>query len=359
MEENEIQELHQDRIANLLELLKSNLWIIMGSIGVIALLLTLVPLFSAIPLGMSDGTLIPLGEDEIGFCFWDLLGKTVFSWGFFFALLFILAATVCGFLFRFHLNFAVASTLLYLIGACLLVCTPSFYELALSFKLGADVGDIASLSECAAGAGVIVPVILCFIAAMLGVSQSNVKNPFSLVEIAEMGILIALAVICDLYLSFDISAGPGSINLAMVPLFLIALRHGPAKGFVAGGIVFGFITCLTDGDGIYTFPFDYLVGFGSICMLGFFRKWIFTEKEPGFAPIGFLYILIGGILATLVRFIGSTASSMVIYGYEIIPAMEYNVLYILPTGAIATGVMMALYVPLARVNSYTRRHNAH
>ena len=68
---------------------------------------------------------------------------------------------------------------------------------------------------------------------------------FSVRDIAEIAILVALALGLD-KLKISVGATGGSVNFAMFPLFVIALRHGPFKGFIAGGIVYGLISCLLD-----------------------------------------------------------------------------------------------------------------
>ena len=167
-------------------------------------------------------------------------------------------------------------------------------------------------------------------------------------KLGKMGILSALAIALQ-FIKIQVGANGGSINLGLVPLSLIALRHGPTKGFIAGGLVYGIITCITDGYGFQTYPFDYLIGFGSIAEIGFFSKLCFKGEE-GWNPLGFLYIFLGIVLATLVRLIGSTISSMVIYGYDLVAALTYNGIYIPVTGAVTLACMEALYIPIAKVN---------
>ena len=168
-------------------------------------------------------------------------------------------------------------------------------------------------------------------------------------EIAEEGVLIALAFVLNLA-KLPITTSGGSINFQMLPLMIIALRHGPAHGFIAGGIVYGLLTCLTDGYGLVTYPFDYLIAFGSVALMGLFNKYIMSDEQKTYNIKGIIFIIIGGVLATFFRFIGSTASSMVIYEYKIIPAMEYNAVYITVSGAIALGVLIMIYGPLLRIH---------
>ena len=168
-------------------------------------------------------------------------------------------------------------------------------------------------------------------------------------EIAEEGVLLSLAFVLN-FIKIPVGATGGSINFQMLPLMIIALRHGVAHGFIAGGIVYGLLTCLTDGYGFACYPFDYLIGFGSVAVMGLFRKYIFSEEQKTYNFKGLLFIFIGGLLSTLIRFIGSNVSSIVIYGYNLEAALAYNSFYIPLSGAIATIAFMALYAPLITIN---------
>ena len=168
-------------------------------------------------------------------------------------------------------------------------------------------------------------------------------------QIAEEGVLLALAFVLNL-VKIPIGATGGSINFQMLPLMIIALRHGPAHGFIAGGIVYGLLTCLTDGYGFACYPFDYLIGFGSVALMGLFRKQVFGEDQEGYNLKGLIFIFIGGMLSTFVRYIGSNVSSIVVYEYTLEAALAYNAFYIPLSGLIATIAFMALYAPLIRIN---------
>ena len=85
-------------------------------------------------------------------------------------------------------------------------------------------------------------------------------------------------------------------------------------------------------------------------VLGFFKNQILPKDAQNYNIKGEIFIAVGCIIGTAVRFIGSTASSMIIYGYELIPAMEYNVLYIPASGGVAMVALMALYGPIIKLN---------
>ena len=70
--------------------------------------------------------------------------------------------------------------------------------------------------------------------------------------IAEDGILYRRCLALD-FIRIPLQV-EGSINFQMLPLMIIALRRGPAHGFIAGGIVYGLISCLKDGYGFLHLP---------------------------------------------------------------------------------------------------------
>lgn len=168
-------------------------------------------------------------------------------------------------------------------------------------------------------------------------------------QIVEEGMLISLALILD-FIKIPVGPTGGSINFQMLPLMLIALRHGPQHGFIAGGIVYGLVSCLLDGYGFACYPFDYLIGFGSIAAMGFFRKFIFSDEQKTYNFKGLLFIFIGGLLTTLIRYVGSNVSSIVVYKLSLAGALEYNAFYIPLSGLISTVALMAMYGPLIQLN---------
>lgn len=191
----------------------------------------------------------------------------------------------------------------------------------------------------------------------LGIAFTNLAFAFTMAsnkqhtvrEIVEEGVLISLAFVLN-FIKIPVGPTGGSINFQMLPLMIIALRHGPQHGFIAGGIIYGLLTCLTDGYGFACYPFDYLIGFGSVAVMGFFRKFIFAKEQNNYNIKGILFILLAGALSTAVRYIGSNVSSIVVYGYTLEAALAYNAFYIPLSGLIATLAFIAIYGPLIKIN---------
>jgi thiamine transporter len=176
-------------------------------------------------------------------------------------------------------------------------------------------------------------------------------------DICEEGILIALAVVLDNFVKIKVQSGGGSVGFAAIPLFIIAIRHGPYKGFVASAVLFGIITCMLDGYGFQTYPFDYFIGFGGYCLVGLFfnlfknfyknKKENYEVSEFTFSVIG---VTIGCLLAMVVRYIGSCASSMILYEYTLVDALIYNSTYIPMTMLLNWIAVIILLKPILLIN---------
>ena len=176
-------------------------------------------------------------------------------------------------------------------------------------------------------------------------------------EICEEGVLIALAIVLDNFVKIKVQSGGGSVGFAAIPLFIIAIRHGPYKGFVASSVIFGLITCMLDGYGFQTYPFDYFIGFGGYCLVGLFFnlfKLFYKNKKEDYAQAEFIYsfiaVTIGCFLAMIVRYIGSCSSSMILYEYTLVDALIYNSTYIPMTMLIDWVAVLLLLKPILLIN---------
>ena len=227
-----------------------------------------------------------------------------------------------------------------------------FILAALFFLIGKDFFALSNPNAGSASmdVGLILASIFAAIAALFAFSSSSQSETFSVPEMVQCALLIAASIALNFLKLF--SAGPdgGSVNLQMLPLFLIALRYGPSKSFLAAGIVFGLITCATDGYGFQCYPFDYLVGFGSVAVLGFFSRFFVPEGKAGYSLKGEIALFVGGVLATVFRCIGGTVSGVLLWGTPFVESLVYNAAYIFISGGIALGIIMGLYGPLAKLN---------
>lgn len=197
--------------------------------------------------------------------------------------------------------------------------------------------------------GAIIGISLCGICMLYSLYKLALVTKIKVRDIAEIGILVAIAIIFDQFFKIKVGLEGGSIGFTMVPLFIIAYRFGFAKSFFAIGLVYGITTNLLDGYGLATFPFDYLLAYGSISFAGFYTSLIFPADHKTVKWQHIFYLVISVIVGTFLRYLGSTTSSIVIYGTTFIGGLIYNV-YILLSGAIALVTLLALYKPLLLIN---------
>ncbi len=169
---------------------------------------------------------------------------------------------------------------------------------------------------------------------------------FTIKDITEIAVFIALAIILDSeFLKFRIVPNGGSVSFAMVPLFIIAMRKGFYKGFIACGVIYGAINCLRDGWGLYSFPFDYLLAFGAIGIIGLFQKQIFNDQGK-LTFKSCLFLSLGILLSLVGRLLSATISGILFYQTPFIPSMIYQLTYLGPTSIIVFASMFLLYKPL-------------
>ena len=192
-----------------------------------------------------------------------------------------------------------------------------------------------------------------FVAVLLiGGSMKKEIFTFSLRDITEIAVLVAMAVVLDTFVKIPLGGEGGSLNFSMVPMFVVALRHGPFKAFIASGVIYGLITCLLDGYGFITYPLDYLVAFGSTCVLGFFGAYInnnFNKRTRSMVN-SVLIIALSITLWAFIRLFASTLDGMLVYKYSFAASLAYNALYVVPTLIFDIPITIALVIPLTGIS---------
>ncbi|MCI1245286.1 MAG: energy-coupled thiamine transporter ThiT [Bacilli bacterium] len=341
--------------------IKGHLWLIAIVVGALVFIGLCGPLVSthgatSALVGEGDDAYYEFSEASSRYSVWanGVFGVANMSWPFIalYALAFV--AFVFVILGKKWNDCYVAALLLYVCLGIIFFTGNTLYDFtACSSLIGVKAAaDNLAYYSTAAGTklafGCVISGVVSFVAAFFCLGAANAKDSFNVLDLTEIGLLSAMAIGLQ-FIKIEIGSTGGSINLGLIPLFVIALRHGPTKGFIASAFVFGLVTCLTDGYGLFTYPLDYLVGFGGCAALGFFRRLVFTKNEKGYSGWGFLWISLGVIIASLVRFVGSSMSSIVNYGYSFQGAIVYNSVYIPVTGAVSLAAMLLLYIPMARL----------
>ena len=200
-------------------------------------------------------------------------------------------------------------------------------------------------------------VMISLILMILGMLREAFANThFTIQEVVEMAMLIALAIALDKLTLWKAPTG-GSINLAGIPLLILAMRFGPLKGMLGASVVFGLLSCLIDGYGFHTYPFDYFIAFAGYgaCGLAYWllSKYAFKKDTTTHKLLALnIAFVIGGISVLVTRMVGSTASSMIYWGMadDLPGALLYNIGYVGPSAAIVTAACCALSYPLMMIN---------
>lgn len=179
------------------------------------------------------------------------------------------------------------------------------------------------------------------------------RKKFTVYEISEIAVLVALALVLD-KVKIPVGITGGSINLSAVPLILLSIRHGFFKGLISSSLIFGLISCLLDGYGIQTFPFDYLIAFSGYATVGFFmylfKKFVIKNRENIEFASMVISIVLCGIVSFLTRMTGSSISSMLFYELGLKEALIYNIAYIPLSVFGSTLIAILLAKPLQIIN---------
>lgn len=330
--------------------LGNHLWIIPLACGLLALLGLAFPLVSAKVLTIdAAGELVKGDRTKLGA---GLLFGTegVVCWPYFVPFGFLVAGIVLNVLdaFMHKEKLSSGAMLLYMLSAVMFFVSSPFY----GFSVGLMARDPETGVSLAGGrleVGAILSGSAAILASLASFSTSFSKNRIDVRSMVEIAMFCAMAIIIDLVFHYmpKLFNQVGSFSLALLPLYIIALRHGPARGLLASSLVYGLITCLTDGYGIWLYPLDYFVAYSGVAILGFFGKAILDNDRYNVKAV--LLILLGCFLAGVVRFIGSASSSMINYGVTFGFACLYNI-YAVVSAMMCGLVLIALYLPLVRLN---------
>lgn len=261
-------------------------------------------------------------------------------------------------------------TFLFVIGVFFALTLSGFYAFSIDNLSTAIYGVDGSSTTTAFG--------VCAVIAGLGMMFASLSRMFefkkyTIREMSETAILIALAVVLDKFARIPIQANGGSINFSAIPLFIIAVRYGGFKGFIASSFIFGFITCLIDGYGLQTYPFDYFVALSGYSIVGIFYNAVnnyyakkklelrlanngkdvtsdnsFAVKENLFKVLS---IILAGVLVMVVRYFGHMTSGAILYQpITFVDNFIYQSTYVPVSVWISVAGMLILYKPIELIN---------
>lgn len=177
-------------------------------------------------------------------------------------------------------------------------------------------------------------------------TNQSKKNLYTL---CECSVLIALAVVLS-WVEIQLGPNGGSINFTMLPILILAYRHGILWG-VSSGMVFGFIKCLIGGGigwGLPSILLDYVLAYGAVGLAGIFKGKSWAIELTSFIGCFARYIIhfISGVTIYMI-----TAPEEVTWFGEIanpvLYSTLYNLVYMLPSSVVCI-VLMALLRPVLK-----------
>ncbi|MGI5976182.1 MAG: energy-coupled thiamine transporter ThiT [Candidatus Limivicinus sp.] len=173
------------------------------------------------------------------------------------------------------------------------------------------------------------------------------KSHLKVRALCEGAVMLAVALVLNAIKLFELPNG-GSIDLAMIPIFVFALRWGVGWGLLEG-FLFGLLQMLIDGAiawGWQSLLLDYLIAFTPLGLAGLFRgkgKKIFIGITLGcFAR--FIVHFISGV--TIYAIAAPTELFGTVWANPFSFSLVYNGSYMLIDTIVCLVVFALLYKPL-------------
>lgn len=186
------------------------------------------------------------------------------------------------------------------------------------------------------------------------------KQKLKLQALIEISLFSALALVFDLLIPYRMPQG-GSITLVMLPIFVMAYRHG-LKGGLATGALVGTLQLLF-GPYIFTpvqFLVDYTLAYGVVGFAGVFANRVKTSARKEQKNMLILYLILGAFLGSALRYAAHVFSGIVFFaeyaeGPVVWYSLVYNMTYMLPSFLLATAVLVLLFTTAPRFATLATR----
>ena len=168
--------------------------------------------------------------------------------------------------------------------------------------------------------------------------------------LVEIAILVAMAFVLEFAFSFlpKMPQG-GRVGISMLPLVVIAWRHGVVPGWI-GGAVFGILNLMLDGVLYHwgSFFLDYTIAFGLVGMTGFFKPLIKDHVAVFSLAIIAAYFLrfVSSVLSGVLLFSEYAPEGQSVWIYSIV----YNTTYLLPALILTVFVGIPVYYALQQID---------
>lgn len=183
-------------------------------------------------------------------------------------------------------------------------------------------------------------------------------NKKTLYTLSEASVMIALAIVLS-FVEIQLGASGGSINFTMLPILIIAFRHGSVWG-VGSGMLFGLIKCIIGsglGWGLPSILLDYVLAYGAVGTAGLLRNIKYS-------------LFFGSLLGCTLRYAIHFISGIVLYAITVPTEIEtvnmvfsnawaysavYNLVYMVPSSIVCIALACALKKPLEQMKKMTDR----
>ncbi len=184
------------------------------------------------------------------------------------------------------------------------------------------------------------------------------EHRFDTKDIVEMAMLVSLAVVLDLsFLKFRVQADGGSISFEMIPLIVLSLRFGVYKGFIGCGVVYGLVSCLMGGYGLQYYIFDYLLAFGSLSIVGFFRPLILKKNhDTKYNVLGATFLGVSILAACTLKYLCHVIAGVLYWETPWVASFIYSATYVPISCVLTIVVCLLLYKPILMIDKlYPKR----
>ena len=169
--------------------------------------------------------------------------------------------------------------------------------------------------------------------------------------ITEIAVFVAFAVVLEvvftglaIFIPFLQLPYGGRISLAMLPIFIVAHRHGVKWGVYAG-VTYGLLNLMLDAKlyhwaSLFT---DYIFAFGVIGLSAYGRK-LFGDNKVGF--------VVGVVIGSSLRLFSHFVSGVLLfsgfasyYGFDnvYLYSISYNSYYVIPSGILVAVVGVIIF----------------
>ncbi|MDF2699384.1 MAG: thiT [Haloplasmataceae bacterium] len=179
------------------------------------------------------------------------------------------------------------------------------------------------------------------------------KNHKTVLLIAEIAIVTSLAIVFDFVAnmySINLFPNGGSVSIAMLPIFVLALRRGVVPGVVSG-LLLGFLqTIITTPyiaplNPVLGYLLDYPIGYGLVGLAGLGHKFVQSKNKN----IGLIAVIVSVIIGGTLRTISVTVSGVYCWLSNWSASILYNFPYMLPSILVSGVLAVVIYFAASRL----------